>query len=327
MDVRLSGQFRLRSPLSHQAESISTTTYLVQEPVLQPDGTVEEVFCYSGNAWRGQLRDLAATYLLAALGDPTVSLDAFHLLYAGGRIGGEQAVNLEQARRYRREFPLIALWGGGIGNQILPGKLRVSNCYPICREAPRGGVDHPFRATVSYRSLTCEKSFSRKDDSKDERLNVTLGLPAGQAALPGLAEEPAKAKRGRSDGEVAEQMRMTSELVIAGTLLETAIEVLDVSEVELGCLVSALNLFARSPHIGGQIGRGHGLVDLGYGLTDLTTGVIEPAFVTIAGGVPSLSPPAADAKAAYDAHLRQQYDAYIADHTGEFVRMLGAKVA
>jgi hypothetical protein len=48
---------------------------------------IEEVFSYSGNAWRGQLRDLAASYMLDALGSPTLSLDAFHLLYSGGRIG------------------------------------------------------------------------------------------------------------------------------------------------------------------------------------------------------------------------------------------------
>jgi hypothetical protein len=50
---------------------------------------IEEVFSYSGNAWRGQLRDLAASYMLDALGSPTLSLDAFHLLSQGGQ-GVEQ---------------------------------------------------------------------------------------------------------------------------------------------------------------------------------------------------------------------------------------------
>lgn len=135
--VRLDGVFTLLSPLSHIGEAISTTTYLVQEPVLQEDGTLEEVFVYSGNAWRGQLRDCAASYMMDKLGRPDISLDAFHLLFSGGRISGPQKTDLAQARNFRAAVPMLALWGGGIGNQILSGQLRVGSCYPICREASR----------------------------------------------------------------------------------------------------------------------------------------------------------------------------------------------
>lgn len=323
MDVRLRGLFTLRSPLSHIGESISTTTYLVQEPVRQPDGTYAEVAVYSGNAWRGQLRDLCAVYMLRRIGEPRLGLDAFHLLFTGGRIGGEQVVDLQRARAYRRTLPLVALFGGGVGNQILPGKLRVSNCYPLCREALAvlPSEHHATANLSSYRSMTFEKSFSRKDDAKDDRLRVHLvdGEHDGQPMLPGAAPEPKAAKR---DGP-ADQMRMTSELLAAGTLLATEISLIDVTEVELGALVSALDQFARAPHIGGQSGRGHGLVTLRYELLDLETGEVQP-FVSVESDLAVLAPPAAEAKAAYDAYLREQYDRYLAEHTSEMRQMLGA---
>lgn len=327
MDVRLEGWFRLKSPLSHIGESISTVSYLSQEPIKQDNGDFEEVFCYSGNAWRGQLRDLAAAYMLTALQAVPLQLDVFHLLFAGGGIGGEQSVDLAGARAYRRAIPLIALWGGGVVNQVLPGKLRVSNAYPVCREAIPVLLHTPEEqaARVSYRTMTFEKSFSRKDDAKDERLNGFLALPdpaPRQAALPDGDAPPAKAGRKRGDAP-ATQMRMTVELLAAGVQLETHIDALDVNEVELGCLVSALHGFARSPHIGGQANRGHGLVDLAYELHDRATGEVRP-FVAIVGGRLSLMPAAEQALVAYDAHLRRVYDEFLSDHAGPIRALLGA---
>lgn len=321
MDVSLRGYFTTRSPLSHIGESIQTTSYLVQEPILQPDGTIEEVFCYSGNAWRGQLRDLAACYLLDKLGAPRVSLDTFHLLFSGGRIGGEQSVNLEVARAYRRHLPLVALWGGGVGNQILPGKMRVGNSYPVCREAApvlrHTAIDD---ATPSYRGLTTEKSFSRKDDAKDERLTHRVALPETTQQATLLDEEGAPKPATKRDGP-ADQMRMTSELLIAGVRLETTIDLADVSEVELGCLLSALVAFARLPYIGGQANKGHGLVDLTYHLVDLATGDDAP-FITVRQGAPDMSERAGLALRAYDRHLTELYDAMLSESSGEIRRVL-----
>lgn len=331
MNVRLVGQFQLRSPLSHIGESISTTSYLVQEPILQQDGSIEEVFSYSGNAWRGQLRDLAATYMLERLGSPQLPTESFHLLFSGGRIGGEQIVDINRIRAYRRAVPLIALWGGGIGNMILPGKLRVSNAYPICHEAqpvlPPWMLESAQR--VSYRGLTFEKSFSRKDDARDERLTQFLAGVSADVLTDGTQsdwfdalEGPAVKPRRRDDGP-ADQMRMTAELLIAGAALWSEIDLLDVNEVELGCLTSALHLFSRSPHIGGQASRGHGLADLAYEIVDLDTGERQP-FLTVEGGSSLLAPRAHEAKTAYDKLLRDAYDAYLSQQGTGIVGLLGS---
>lgn len=323
---RIMHVFRTLSPLSHIAEAISTTSYLVEEPIVQPDGTIEKVFCYSGNAWRGQLRDLAATYLLEKLGNPTMKLDAFHLLYSGGSIGGAQQTDLEKARRYRQILTPVALFGGGIGSQVLPGKLRISNFYPVCREAPPSFVTdfEELRETISYRDLTFEKSFTRKDDTKDDRINAPLLATPTDAQAMLLAEPEAPAEEKKEKKEPAQQMRMTSELLIAGTILRGHIDLLDASEVELGCLVSALHLFSRSPHIGGQASRGHGLVSLSTTLVDLDSGEIH-SFLDVTDRS-LLSEVAIQAKDAYDQHVRSLYDAMLASQDAEIRQMIGAPV-
>lgn len=312
MNIRLTGVFTLRSPLSHISETISTTAYLVQEPMMQPDGSVEEVFCYSGNAWRGQLRDLSAAYMLERLGNARVPLDTFHLLFSGGKIGGEQVVDIPAAMRLREAVPHISLFGGGIGNQILAGKLRVGNCYPVCKEAAVALPDS-MHTEATYRDMTFEKSFSRRDDARDGSRSAFLPSPGAE-----LIEGPT-----RRDDAPADQMRMTVELLVAGSRLYTEIDALDVSEIELGCLAAALHAFARSPHIGGQANKGHGKAALDYRMLNLDNGE-GVDFVRITDGAALLSAAAAGAQDAYDQHLRAQYDAMIANEGGEIRRLLGA---
>ncbi len=347
---RVEGLFSLRAPLSHISESISTTSYLVQERVLQDDGSVEDVFCYSGNAWRGQLRDLAATYMLDKIGSSPLGMDAFHLLFSGGRIGGAQSVDIEQARRVRAAVPMVALFGGGVGNQILSGKLHVGNSYPLCREALPllPSALHARAARVAYADCTMEKEHSRRDDAKIEGLRrhlaahgraepgsahrsavspdeaVLLG-PAVAASLPGKAK-PARAAKTDPDapgGGAADQMRFGIELVCPGVRLYTWIALDRASDVELGALVSALHLFSASPSIGGKVGIGYGLVDLEYRLVDAATGEARD-FVRVSDGRCLLAPPAAEAKAAYDEHLRSLYDAHLADGASRINGLLGA---
>lgn len=314
MDLKLFGYFTLRAPMSHIGASESTYAELVRWPVVYPDGTVYDIPVYAGNAWRGQLRDLAASYLLERLGNPTVSLDAFHLLYAGGRIGGEASVNLAKMRQVRALLKPVELLGGGIGNQIVPGKIRVAPCYPVCREAARVLAFTPEPA-ITLADLLCEVEATRRDDSKDPRVNEVIALPAVDGQLP-LDAIPA-----RRDGEPATQMRYTVQCLAAGTVLETQIWLMDVDEVLLGCLVSALWTFAKFPHIGGMTGRGLGLVDLTYDLLNLDTGEVQP-FFAVAGGLPRLAPPAEEAKSAYDAYCLRLYDALVAEQAPEIRAML-----
>lgn len=313
---RLFGEFTTLSPLSHIGESISTITYLVEEPILQPSGQVEPVFVYNGNAWRGQLRDLAAQYMLSKLG-MTVNLDAFHLLFSGGKIGGEQSVDLNQARTMRRAVPMISLFGGGVGNQIMPGKMRVGSSYPVCIEAAPVLRDdyHADCLKTHYRQLTMEKSYTRMDDSKHPGL-IDHVVASDQPLLEG--------KKEKKSGDVSTQMRMTSELLIPGVKLIHEIDFIDCSEVELGVFASALSAFSASPYIGGQCNRGHGKVAYRSRIVDMATGD-NYGFAKIDGEGPArLSELATQAKDAYDAHLKAQYDQFLEQSKSEIAGLLGA---
>lgn len=319
MNIRLSLLYLTRAPISHIGESLSTTTFLVEQPIIQPDGRIESVFSYSGNAVRGAWRDLSATYLLEKLGNARVPLETFHLLFAGGKIGGEQKTDIAASRKLREALPHLSLFGGGVGNQILAGKLRVSCLYPVCLEAIPVLPDefHDRARQIEYRGITYQQSFSRKDDSKDVRLISHL-IPATETLL--LEDKKSK----KSDDEVATQMRMTSELLAPGVHLYGETDCLDVSEVELGCLVAALHSFSRSPVLGGQGNKGHGRVSLDVRYTDLDNGESGDFMQIKAAGQPLLAPPAERAKEAYDQHLRAQYDALLAGQTSEIRHLLSA---
>lgn len=319
MNIRLQLLYLTRSPLSHISEALSTTSFLVEQPIIQPDGRIESVFSYSGNAVRGAWRDLSATYLLEKLGNARVPLQMFHLLFSGGAIGGEQKTDIAAARKIRQALPHLSIFGGGVGNQILSGKLRVSCLYPICLEAIPVLPDefHDRARQIEYRGLTYQQSFSRKDDSKDVRLNQHL-IPDTETLLL----EGKKSKK--SDDDVATQMRMTSELLVPGVHLYGETDCLDVSDVELGCLVSALHAFSRSPVLGGQGNKGHGRVSLDVRYTNLDTGESGDFMQIKAAGLPLLAEPAERAKAAYDQHLREQYDALLAGTQTEIRSLLSA---
>lgn len=323
---RVHGVFTLRSPLSHIGESLSTQTFLIQEPIIQPNGEIEEVFSYNGNAWRGALRDNAASYMLDKLSadgndNARVPLDMFHLLFTGGRIGGDQSIDIEQARRIRAAVPMLSMWGGGVGNQIMAGKMRVSNCYPLCAEALPVLPDfwHLDAGRVSYSDMTFDKEFSRMDDTKREDLRVYLPAPDSAGLIEGSTK-----KKTKSGGEVADQMRMKSELLAPGARLYSEIDILGASEVELGALVSAIHAWSRSPHLGGQANKGHGKVRLDYRIKDLDSG-IEHDFVRISGdGSCKLAAPAHVAKEAYDQHLRQLYDTLLESKAPDLRALIGA---
>ena len=313
-NYRIYGCFKTKSPLSHISESISTNSYLVQDPILQPDGEIEEVFAYNGNAWRGQLRDLSATYLLEKLG-MKVDLDAFHLLFSGGKIGGDQSIDIAKAKLMRKVVPHISIFGGGIGTQIMQGKLKVGSSYPLCVEAlPVLHSQYYQQAkNISYADLTTEKSFTRFDDSKNFDLHDKVSL-TDQPLL--------ETKTKKKDGDVSTQMRMTSELLIAGVTLAHEIDLVNVDEIELGAFVSALVQFAQVPYIGGQSNKGHGRVDYVAQIVNTKTGEVQELF-KMDGDIPKLSDVAQQAKDAYDDHLMKIYNAFLEQKESEIRGLLG----
>jgi len=328
MKGKLEGVLTMLSPLSHIGESHGPDSYLDTQYIIGLGGRPVETFVYHGNAFRGMLRDKGAKYFLDRIGDKVqVPLDVFYLLFSGGNISGDQSIDIDQARKIRQSVPIISIFGGGVGNQILPGKLQIGDGYPLCSET-KHLIPEQLRneEAVSWRVMTTERSFSRVDDAKNENLNVYLidssvkQLETGeQIDLLGQEEEKPKKKK-----EQPQQMRYTIEVLAAGTQLWFRIDLLSMSELEFGALMSCFAEWSQAPYIGGQnrIGMGRVSASFDYYSGDGT----KEHLLDISHNQIKLGPTAEKTKDLYDRFL-DQYALYLADNDERLVRLLDGKTA
>lgn len=315
---KIENKFTLLSPLSHIGESVGPDSYLSTQTIIGPDGKPVEVFAYSGNAFRGMLRDAGAKYFLNAISKPEmrtqVPLEAFYLLFSGGSIGGDAKIDIDQARRIRALVPHLSVFGGGVGNQILPGKINVSYAYPVCTETAHI-VPHDIEAPkYSWRQMTTEQSFTRTDDAKDEILRPFIYTGETPELMPGEGAKEEKKER-------PQQMRYTIELLAAGTQLWSLIDYFDMTDIELGALVAAIDEWGKRPVLGGQSRVGMGKVAVEMTLYEENGP--EP-FIAIDAREVHLEPTAKQAKERYD-HFLSQYKEYLEMHSGEIILGLDAK--
>lgn len=264
---RFEGIARALSAISHLGDSTGGTISVFRREKMLVGGTVMELPVLSGNAFRGLLRDRGMLFMLREMGSPTLSPPAFHFLTSGGALTKDagRGLDIGQARELRRLIPLVGVFGGACGRQILEGKLQVGKWYPVCRETleylPQRYREMP-EARNSIYDMTDLHSFTRTDDAKSERWQQFL--PAPQRALL-EAPKTRTAKDGTEIAEkpgVAQQMRYSQEVLIAGTRFYTWITLQDVTPLEKAAFASALYEWSRNPFVGGQSRHGLGLVDL-----------------------------------------------------------------
>lgn len=339
-NIRLDGKITLLSPLSHIGESSGIDTFLSTDVVIDQNGKPLECAVYSGNAYRGQLRDLAAAYMLDKLGGIQLPIDAFYLLFSGGSLGGEQSVDIDQARLYRRNVPMLSVFGGGVGNQILTGKIKIGAMYPLVAECQRILPEYMRDPSApSWRQWTYEKSFTRMDDAKNENLRQYLcekpesqpALPQGQHILElsdGSENKDeqqilAEKKKKKEKGEQAQQMRYTVEMLAAGSILYQRIELCDLTDLELGAFVSALVEMNKHPYIGGKSSIGCGLCEIEYNWRPAGEKNISGKFLSVSADQFWLSKPAEDAINVYDDFLVKVYNQYLEDKTDDLKKLLG----
>ena len=292
--MKIEAIYTLKQPLSHIGESEGTASFL-NTIRIAAEGKVQEVFALTGNAIRGTLRDCAARHLLDHL-DARVKKKEFNILFSGGNISGAMSVDIDQAKKYRELLPVISLFGAGVGNQILAGKITQGFAMPVCRETAgiipyMEGIDRALFEN-SWRSMTGTVSFTRFDDSK----NVLF--------------QPYMQGEDNTDKDAAStQMRYEVEYLVPGSQLYHAINLYTESEIELGAYVAALKEFSMSPVLGGMGGKGFGLCDADF----ISEG---EQFAEITDSAIKLSAPAGRAL--------EGYEKFIADRSEEIIEFLGA---
>lgn len=261
--------------ISHIGDTYGVNAKLRREKIVQPDGSVEEVPIISGNSLRGILRDVGMLHMLRCLGygvdDETgevkgLSLPAFYFLLSGGSLTKDstRGLDIDEARKWRDLIPLVAIFGGAMGNQIMPGKAKIGKAIPICSETIHV-LPHRFGESdgnLSIWDMLQEEAYTRRDDEKNENLR---GLIAPE--VRGLLEDKARVERAdrgtdkdvRGDDQ-KQQMRYYVETISAGTELFWDIVLDDVSDLELEAFCVTLAEFGRKPYIGGKSGVGHGKI-------------------------------------------------------------------
>lgn len=262
----LEGRVTALSSITHNGgERNGTTTQLRREKVILPSMKVVEVPVISGNSLRGILRDRGMFQMCRMLGygvnedDGKVQglpLQSFYFLFSGGALvsTGDGGLDINYFRRMKDLIPLIGLFGGAAGGNIMPGKLKINRMVPICDET-RHLVPERFvpENTLSMWDLAQTEMFTRRDDAKNDKLLPVLEkkqLTAGDAT-------PETVKSG-----TPQQMMYNVETLAAGTQFHWKIVIEDATDVEFEAFLSTLLEFSKNPYIGGKSATGHGEISI-----------------------------------------------------------------
>jgi CRISPR type IV-associated protein Csf2 len=265
--------------ISHIGDTYGINAKLRREKIVQPNGMVEEVPIISGNSLRGILRDRGMLHMCRSLGygvnEETgeikgLSLAAFYFLFSGGALSkvSGRGLDIDQARRWRDLIPLVALFGGAMGNQIMPGKCKIGKAIPICQETahilPERFVEDGL---LSIWDMCQEEAYTRRDDEKNEKLRQLIAPD-----VRGLLEAKAAEKRGKIGTKKdkagptgqKQQMRYFVETLASGARLFWDITMDDVTDLEFEAFCVTLAEFGRFPYIGGKSGVGLGKVAISF---------------------------------------------------------------
>lgn len=266
--------------VSHIGDSYGVNSKLRREKIVTSDGSVEEIPIISGNSLRGILRDVGMIHMLKMLGygvnEETgevcgLSLSAFYFLLSGGALtkDASRGIDIDEARKWRELIPLVSIFGGAMGNQIMPGKVKIGKGIPICDETkhllPQKIING--RGEQSIWEMIQEEAYTRRDDEKNENYRQLIA-PEVRGLLEAKAKEQREKAGTKEDvaGETGQkqQMRYYVETLAAGTELFWEITLDDVTPVEFDAFLITLAEFSKSPYIGGKSGVGHGKVSIKF---------------------------------------------------------------
>ncbi|MCS7256331.1 MAG: hypothetical protein RMJ05_09975 [Thermomicrobium sp.] len=240
--VRIDGYLEALSPIVHHGDEKTGSTPVLRSVAwyVPDDDTFVDLPFLSGNAVRGVLRRLAFHDLLDTLGYTVESPKLHHALFTGGVLESTDettgVIDLAFRKHVRDAIPPLALFGTSIGNQMVPGSLRVDLALPYCRETAHviGGDDprlrHDARQFCSFVFAT------RRDDLRAER----------------------------EEDEQAVQMLVEFEAFVPGTRFDHGFTLVYPSDLEVSCLGHVLHLWEQQPFIGGKAGSGFGRIALHY---------------------------------------------------------------
>lgn len=246
------------SPLAHGDDTKAGNATLFRKmDVLYKNGTRGQLPFYSGNAIRGQIRDLLAKHFLDTIGipesrtNPAIELWFFHSLYAGGCLeadsaklfmketGDNGAVRADGLNSFRDTLPALSLLGSALGSRIICGRLNVCDLRPQCKQW--GYAD----ATDVHALYTWE--FLTRRDDHEGRAGDSLDLDTGEI----------------EKAEKSKAMIANTQCLVPGTVLHGGIILsTHASELEKSALGVGVRLLIQHGFLGAENRRGFGHVNI-----------------------------------------------------------------
>lgn len=270
--IELQGTVTALSSIIHNGgESFGISSMLRREKFVQPNGDVESIPILSGNGIRGILRDRGMFHMLSCLGYGIdeekgevkgLPLPAFYFLFSGGSLvsGGGDGIDVDWARKIKDTIPLVSLFGGAVGNMIMPGKMKIGKLIPIAEETnhllPEKFQNDEAQSVWEY---VQEEMYTRRDDEKNDRLRQMIAPEI--RGLLGDAEQKHIVKS-QATGGTAQQMLYRVESLVAGTKFYWKVILEDVTEVEFDAFITTMVQFSKAPYLGGKSAVGHGEVSI-----------------------------------------------------------------
>lgn len=288
-----------------------------------------EVPSVSGSALKAKLREAAVDYYLDVLGAPDGSLtrDGLRLLLKGGKVGlGGQGTPHEEARRLRRLFPPLAVFGFMDGAITSPGLLQSCELVPYTVELVEGGF---FKGVADRLSLppipdaltSAEVTYYRHDQSTSLLARYLPGETRAAIEDARVARSGKVATKGERR-EANESMPHTFEVIPAGTPLLGTLRLQGANSIDLACFTLAVAAWkAHGAHLGGGRGKGHGTCDVQMVSAIRLAAGVGPVPVNVEVALPAVTVDvsAGDAVAA-------EYASHVAGVREEALRALGSAV-
>ena len=238
------GTIELLTPLHHGGDEKTGSTPTLRTIVhWDPErGTHVRLPILSGNAIRGLCRRLMVRDFLREMGYELESRRLWHFLMSGGTLESTNessgTVDLRFRRQLRDTIPLVGLFGGSIGNQIIDGVLQVGHGLPVCAEYRhylRSELESDKRASVSVRTFVDTSFATRRDDLRE-----------------------------RADDDPAVQMKVDFECLIPGTLLQHEFRLLNASDLERAAFGHMVRLWQGYGAVAAKASSGYGRIVAQY---------------------------------------------------------------
>jgi len=237
------GLCEAKTPIFHGGNEKTGSTPVLRTIMIWHEGEQVSVPYIHGNAIRGKLRRMIIMDMLNVIGYSISNKKLYHSLFSGGILEGTEKTTGVLDLTLRKEIVSllipISLFGCGIGNQLIQGKLIVGHMWPLCKEYKKflpSNFQNDPRVQKPVRVFTDESFITRRDDLREER----------------------------GEDEQAVQMKVDYECFIPGTAFFHEFKLLFTNAIEDSCFSRLLSLWKMHPAVGGRGSSGDGLLVLNY---------------------------------------------------------------